>query len=145
MFYLLVGIEAIYCNINGRWKKYGIVFWTIVFIVTCFFYKNGMIAPSLDKRPAGIHYLSFGMMCTYILYKVLPDKKIRLLKWISINSMEIYYTHTFFILVMECIRNYLNINTSVFWLIEFAVGLFGGCISARVIEIMKNMRKDALF
>ena len=40
MFYLVIGLDAIYYKTNDIWKKYGMVFWGIVFIGTCFFIKK---------------------------------------------------------------------------------------------------------
>lgn len=139
MFYMLVSIDSIYFKMNTGWKKRGIIFWGLLFIATCFFYKgNFYFAPALDKRPAGIQYLAYGMIVTYLLYLILPKKEIKFFKWISINSMTIYYSHTFFIFGMGCIQSLLEINQSYFWIIQFFVALIGAVCCTRIIEIIKR-------
>lgn len=138
MFYLVIGLDAVYYKMNDMWKKYGIVFWGIAFIGTCFFYKKTMyFSPAMDKRPAGIQYLTYGMVITYILLKLIPNKEIKCFKWISTNSMEIYYIHTFIVFGMSCIQSILNLNSDIFWIIQFFIALVGALCISKCIYIIK--------
>lgn len=143
MFYLIIGLDANYYKINNLWNKYSIIFWTIVLLGTCFFYKNCMyFAPATDKRPAGIQYLAYGLVITYFLLKIMPNKEIKIFKWISINSMEIYYSHTFFVFVMSCIQSILKIENAFFWILEFAVALIGALLVSKCIENTRLKLKE---
>ncbi len=147
MFYLVIGLDAIYYKVNDMWKKYGIAFWGIVFIGTCFFYKKDMyFSPAMDKRPAGIQYLAYGMLITYILLKLVPDKEIKCFKWISMNSMEIYYTHTFVIFGISCVQSILKLDSDFFWILQFFMALVGAlciskCISFLKLQVEQKERK----
>ena len=54
-----------------------------------FYHQQFSFSPALDKRPAGLQYLAYGMVITHLLFKVVPNKSIRVFNYISVNSMEI--------------------------------------------------------
>lgn len=139
MFYLTIGLDAIYYKVNDIWKKYGIVFWGIVFVGTCLFYKKTIyFSPSMDKRPAGIQYLAYGMLITYVLFKFVPKKEIKCFKWISINSMNIYYSHTFIVFGMSCIQSILKLDSDFFWILQFFAALVGALCISKGINFLKS-------
>ena len=143
MFYLIIGLDAIYYKINDLWNKYSIIFWTSILLGTCFFYKKCIyFAPAADKRPAGIQYLAYGLAITYFLLKIIPNKEIRFFRWISINSMEIYYSHTFFVFIMSCIQSILKIDNELFWILRFAVALIGALLVSKCIENTRLKLKE---
>lgn len=138
LFYLFVGLDALYFKENDNWKKNGVLFWGFVFLISCFL-KNGNFnfAPSLDKRPPGIHYLSYGMLITHLLLIIVPNKKSKFFEWISSNSMEIYYGHTFFSFFMSCVKNELSTSFSYFWLVDFCVAFIGAMFVSKMISNYK--------
>lgn len=139
MFYLLIGLDSIFYKMNDIWRKYGILFWGIVFIETCFIYKNGFyFSPAIDKRPPGIQYLTYGMLITYLLMKLIPNKESRLFTYISVNSMDIYYCHTFVVFMMSCIQSILKINGNYFWAVQFVIAFFGSLLICNCLNIVKK-------
>ncbi len=141
MFYLIVALDAIYFKVDLFWKKYGIIFWLIIFTGSCLFYKSSFyFAPALDKRPAGIQYLAYGMLITHLLFKIVKNRENKFFRWISSNSMEIYYVHTFFIFVMSCIQVFFKINNKFFWIIQFFITFIGTVATLKKVEILKKVK-----
>lgn len=139
MFYSLIGLDSLFYKMNNIWRKYGILFWGIVFIGTCFFYKNGFyFSPAIDKRPPGIQYLAYGMFITHLLMKLVPNKKFKFLTYISANSMDIYYGHTFVVFMMSCVQSLLKINSNYFWIVQFVVAFLGSLLICNCLSILKK-------
>lgn len=138
-FYLIVGIDAIYFKLHENWKKYGLYFWMILLLITLFFYHQYFwFAPTLDKRPAGLQYLAYGMTITYLLFKVVPNKKLEFFNYISINSMEIYYSHTFIIFFTSCFQNIIGINSKFLWILQFFIAFAGSICISKYLKAINN-------
>lgn len=136
LLYLIVAYEAFYFKNVIQWKKYNIFYWSIILAITILVYRN--FSPALDKRSFGIQYLAYSMIVTYLLLKIVPNKRNRICVWISKNSMAIYYIHTFFIFILGNGRSVLNIQSIYFSIFEWFITALGSCVLVGLYNRIKS-------
>lgn len=148
MAYSFIAQISLWYKRDANWKKYGWIIWAALFIFTLIKYSNFCTVEG--KRPANLHYLSWGLFVTEVLFKITPNIEVKPIKWISKNSLEIYFTHPFVLLMFTFFKNLFNISFNYFWLIEW-IGVLGVSILFVIIKIKiqtlnrRKKMKDILY
>ncbi|WP_373425164.1 acyltransferase family protein [Paracholeplasma manati] len=110
----------------------------VVFSVVIYSINNSILLPMNDKYPPGFIYVTYGIFISLLLYILIPNKEIRIVKWISMNSFIIYLMHIYFVLGLNLLQDYVSFSFINFWLIKYLVILFGSFISTYFIKYVLN-------
>lgn len=105
--YSLVGLDAVFAKTCERWEKYGCLFWGfLLFITISHGLKTGVVFnPAAGKRPPNLQYISFGLVATHLLKIIVPNTRVRILEWISKESLGLYLLHPIFVLGLNTINS----------------------------------------
>jgi len=125
MAYFIVGQEALLNKTTNFWEKNGWLFWGVILLITIVINKisNTPFDPVGGKRPPNVQYLSYGIFITLLLYKVMPNARVRLFEWISRESLMLYFIHPIFVLGLNAfnaiIPNTILDNFIIKWIVIF--------------------------
>ena len=136
MAYGIIGQVALWHKSNAAWKKMGWILWLIVFSITCVY--HGGFFTAAGKRPANVHYLSWGLLTTELLFLLVPNMKNRPLQWLSKNSLQLYFIHPFYIFAFSVGKNVLGFNGQWVWIAEWIVVLLLAVLTVLIIGKIKN-------
>lgn len=97
-------------NTNAIW----ILFFVYVQIVVVM--GGGGFTPNSNKYPPSVYYLSYGIACSVIIYRIAPTKVGACIRWLSKNSLVFYLVHVFWVIWISLIVNNLKIQIlNIFW------------------------------
>lgn len=139
MAYSFIAQISLWHKKNDFCKNYGWILWGSIFILTLIVKSD--FCTMAGKRPPNLHYLSWGLFITELLFRVIPDYEIKSVMWISKHSLEIYFIHPFFILFFSLLKNIFKINYNYFWLIEFMFVVFFSIISVKIFNMIRIIIK----
>lgn len=131
--YSIIVILGIWKHTNKYEQRKLLIEILVIFIVIQFvMYLNGTgFAPGLFKFPPRLYYVIYGLLCTFILYVILPNKKSVLIEWISKNSFLIYLFHIIVLRVFGLVMKIPAIKfMDDFWIIKYLVVTCGAIIMA---------------
>ena len=90
-------------------------------------------APGIYKFPPRLYYVVYGLLCTYILYAVLPNRKVVPIEWISKNSFMIYLFHIIVLRIYGLVTKIPAIKfMDDLWIIKYLVVTCGAIIMVAV-------------
>ena len=98
--------------------------------------------PNSYKYPPMIYYCAYGVLITFILYKLFPDSNVKAVSWLSGNSFMIYLLHIVVLRVYGLISKisflkFLDDN----WIIEYIVVVIGAVVLTMIVNaVMKLFR-----
>ncbi len=111
---------------------------TIVFSI--FQFSINEFVPSNYKFPPHIYWLSYGVVCSCLLWffvnpllHIIPDIIIRTGCWISKCSYDIYIFHIYFMWTIFLIGRFVSLN----WLIKYLLVVSGAILTTRAFQILK--------
>lgn len=97
-----------------------LAFWSVLcFAFTQIFIiiQGGGFEPNLYKYPPELYYLSYGIVCSIIIYYIAPTKINSGIKWLSKNSLVFYLVHVFWVVWLTTMINSLKLTIiDVFWM-----------------------------
>lgn len=106
------------CKIGKR-KKCANIIWILLFVVVqiIIVLRGGGFTPNDNKYPPQLYYLSYGIACSIIIYRIAPTRVASGIKWLSKNSLVFYLVHVFWIIWISLMANSLNIQfINIFWI-----------------------------
>lgn len=101
-----LGIRFTKVQLVGR-VAYCLIF-AVIFTFACILIGFENIQDS--KYPPDVLYLSYGLLCSCILYTVFSFVKVnnKIIKWLSANSLNIYFNHIFMIALIDFVCPEMN-------------------------------------
>ena len=133
-------------NIDNKHKFliFIFVFYFLLFLVTICFYKFN---PNNYKYPPQIQYISYGVICSCMIYKIsvkLSDyinKDIinKIIIYLSQNSFILYLVHIFFLSVMNVAIDVFELDFA--WYIQYIGLVVASLLGTYVINIIINSTK----
>ena len=124
-------------------KKSGIVLGIISFLILL----NGIITtgafePSAFKYPPHIYYISYGLLCSAILYcvmnylqKYLTINKKKMIAWLSIHSFSIYIYHIYYLWLFFALG---KLGISLNYIFEFLILIIASIGQTIIYENLKE-------
>lgn len=117
--YAIPFLIGMYICKNGKGKKFANVIWIVLFVcVQIIVVLQGEgFTPNDNKYPPQLYYLSYGIACSIIIYRIAPIKVGYCIRWLSKNSLAFYLVHVFWIIWISLVANNLKIQIiNIFWI-----------------------------
>lgn len=121
--YGIVALLGIRCFTNQSFLKKLTIYSSVIFI-SCqiiLIYVDKMFSPGNYKYPPQLYYLFYGLSIAILVYYLLPNKKIGIISWISINSFSIYLFHIISLLAYNMLVEIVDISLLTKWYIEYPI------------------------
>lgn len=116
--YTIPFIIGMYICKNGKERKFIKIIWILIFVGVqiAVILQGGGFTPNANKYPPQIYYLSYGIACSIIIYRIAPTKVNPCIRWLSRNSLVFYLVHVFWVIWISLVANNLKIQIiNVFW------------------------------
>lgn len=132
-----LGIEFVKMNRRERL--------TMTAVYTAVFAVSAVILRLPDfydwKYPPMIYYISYGLMCSGILYTALEHARgdNAVIRWLSANCMNIFIWHIFAYYLLEFLSEALLENVFVSFTFFLAAGILGAFLQERIGRKLKEM------
>lgn len=117
-------------------KRFGLINFISFIILTA---EIGEFVPSKYKYPPDIYFIVYGMIVTILLLKIIPNKKIKFIEYISKNSFMLYLAHVPCILAYNLISSKLMYQILNYWWIEYIIVIF---LSMIIVFILKFVGRE---
>ena len=117
--YAIPFLIGMYICKNGRERKSSNIIWILLFAVIQIIVvlQGEGFTPNDNKYPPQLYYLSYGIACSIIIYRIAPTKVASGIRWLSKNSLVFYLVHVFWIIWISLVANSLNIQfINIFWI-----------------------------
>ncbi len=131
-----LGIEFV--KMNRREKLIMTAVYGVLFAVTAVILR---LPDFYDwKYPPMLYYISYGLMCSGILYMILEHVQASnaAVRWLSANTMNIFVWHIFAYYLLEYLSEALLENVAVSFLFFMAVGILGAWAQEKVSGKLKG-------
>lgn len=76
------------------------------------------------KFPPSVYYISYGVLCSAVFYKILPNRRIKAVEWISRHSYDVYLYHIVVLMTISVLATTANMQWVHEWfLLEYLLVL----------------------
>lgn len=129
-------------------KKSGIIICVISIIVLLnSVIVTGSFEPSAFKYPPQTYYLSYGLLCSVILYYLLDNlKKYKISEnnviiWLSTHSFSIYINHIYYLWLFFVFG---KIGIRLNYVLEYLILILSSILQTMILEYLKNKKYNQL-
>lgn len=129
----LIGMYFCYRK-DEEWTK---LIWFIIpfIIVQIVMTVNGRgFVPNDNKYPPDLYYLSYGVACSLVIYKIAPKRIPYVVTWLSKNSLVFYLVQVFWVLWLSRILNSLHINFLNLYWVKFIIIVSATSLTVVIIQ-----------
>jgi len=117
---------------------------TVIFIVmqVMQILEHNGFNPDGYKYPPKLYYLSYGVMITCILLKIIPNRRNSIIEWYSTNSFMIYLFHIIFLFALNLLSDIPVLTIlNIWWIKYILVMLCSTCLFFILNKIKKEFLK----
>lgn len=109
-------------------------------------FQKGGFSPNNYKYPPEIYYLSYGIVCSIVIYHIVPTRLNSVMACLSKNSLTFYLVHVFWVIWLSAIANSLQVQIMNLFYVKYilVVVLTGTTVLAiHKIQICYREYKDS--